>query len=132
MASSKRRVMGAFLLVVLLTILASTVARAQCPDSRIYVGGPATNAAAVRGREANPAADMNEAWQICEANCPDGAYIWQYGAEGYAYVGSCAPGASEPSGPSWIVPFVAGGAAVGGAAAGYYFYTRWRRERERE
>lgn len=131
MTSLKRRMVGGFLLAALLTMLPLAVAQAQCPDSIIYVGGPVTDANAVRGSQANPATDMNEAFRIC-ASCPNGAYVWQYNTqqETYLWVGNCGPEAEEPTGvplTSSAVIILLGVVAVGAIVWGTYLRLRLKR-----
>ena len=131
MTSLKRKLVGGLLLAALLTMLPLIVAQAQCPDSSIYVDGPVTDANAVRGSQANPAADMNEAYLIC-ASCPNGAYVWQYNAqqEKYLRVGHCVPEAEEPTGVPLAQPVIMGllgVIAVGAIVWGTYLRLRLKR-----
>jgi hypothetical protein len=134
MASLKRQLVGGLLLAALLTMLPLIVAQAQCPDSIIYVGGPLTDDNAVRGSQANAAADMNEAYQICLTHCLDGAYVYQYNAqEEYHRVGDCGPEAEEPTGVPLAQPVVMGllgVIAVGAIVWGTYLRLRLKRMTE--
>jgi hypothetical protein len=75
------------LAAVLSLALPLTIALAQCPeDAEIYVGGEVTDATAVRGSEANPADDMNEAFDIC-GECEEGGVIrFRYDADQDRYL----------------------------------------------
>lgn len=89
------------LLVILLLVLALPVAADPgCPpQNKVYFGGPVTNAAAVKGSRDNPAATINEAWNICN-ECPGGGFIWEYQAATQKYVGrgSCGQEIAEQTG----------------------------------
>jgi hypothetical protein len=132
MSSLKRQGAVVLLLAVSLSMLAPVVAQAQCPDSRIYVGGSVTDATATKGSRANPAADLNEAYLICLTHCQNGAYLYQYNEqkEKYLYIGFCVPEAKEPSGVPLAQPVLMGllgTVAVGAIAWGIHLRLRLRR-----
>ena len=83
----KRKLVLAVTLVTLLVTLSTTLALAGSvcpPDAKIYIGGPVTDEAAVRGTAKNPAANRTEAKDICLA-CGGGAYLYEYRALTGAY-----------------------------------------------
>jgi hypothetical protein len=89
-----------FLMLAILMAMPLTTAWARCPSgSRIYIGGPTTNASAIRGSKENPARDMNEAFDICQ-ECRNGAYLYRYNSttQTYKYAGRCTPEEAEPTG----------------------------------
>jgi len=132
MLSPKRKWAAVLLLAVLLTMLAPAVTQAQCPDSRIYVGGPVTDEKATKGSQAYPAADLNEAYLICLTYCQNGAYLYEYSEQKkeYKYIGFCVPEAKEPSGAPLAQPALMGllgVVAIGAIAWGIHLRLRLRR-----
>jgi hypothetical protein len=95
------------LAVILLMTLSPIIVWAQCPGTKLYFGGPVTDAGATRGKEANPAVDLEEAFDICQ-ECPNGAYFYQYNTskEKYVYRGRCVPEEEEPTGALLAQPVV--------------------------
>ena len=86
-------------LTVALLALPLVTVWADCPGPRIYAGGPVTDNTAARGSMANPATNLSEAHDICQA-CANGAQLHNYntGQKKYYIAGSCVPEKVEQTG----------------------------------
>lgn len=79
----KRLCLTISLAAILLAALTVTTVSAECPPTaQIWVRDEVTDTTAVRGTEANPAKDMNEAFDIC-GQCAQGGVI-RYGYDATA------------------------------------------------
>jgi hypothetical protein len=118
--------------IPLVTLPLATAWADECPPgSKVYVGGPVTDSTAIRGSKANPATDMDEAFDICQ-ECPNGAYIYEYNAdkEEYAYAGLYVPEEAEPTGvplAQSVTTALLGLLAVGLLAWGIHLRLRLKR-----